>query len=222
MMSRLAAAASGQTSQRLPHLVERISDARGQPFELAAQQFGLAGPVALEVPQQDAALIIAGLISHKARGTPTGTRSGTAHVACARVFDAATCNRIDWIAGKTGTPPYGNDRLTLKEIAQKCRLAPPGNAGLGEQQEWWAACSREVPYKWYVAVFKTDDGQSGFNKALAVLTERNWYRSGPQAGKVQSPGDHDQLNISAELAFRIMARMRTGTVEAQAPVPGKS
>ena len=63
------------------------------------------------------------------------------------------------------------------------------------------------PYKWYVAVFKTDDGQSGFNKAVAVLTERNWYRSGPLAGKVQSPGDLE-MNISAEMAFRIMARMR--------------
>ena len=79
-----------------------------------------------------------------------------------------------------------------------------------------------MPYKWYVAVFRTDDGQSGYNKALAVLTERNWYRSGPHAGKVQSPGDHDQLNISAEMAFRIMARMRTGIVEAQAPNREKS
>jgi len=222
MMARLAAAANGQASQRLPYLVDRISDANARTFELAAHQFRLADPVGIEIPQEDAALIVQGMISHKSRGTPAGTRTGTAHAACAAVFDAATCNRIDWIAGKTGTPPYGNDRLTLKEIGQKCRLAPPGNAGFGEQQEWWAACSREVPYKWYVAVFRTDDGQNGFNKALAVLTERNWYRSGPQAGKVQSPGDHDQLNISAELAFRIMARMRTGMVEAQAPVRGKS
>jgi len=118
----------------------------------------------------------------------------------ARAIDRGLLRGIDWIAGKTGTPPYGNDRLTLKEIRQKCRAAPPGNAGFGEQQEWWTACSREVPYKWYVALFKTDDGQNGFNKAIAVLTERNWYRSGPQAGKVQSPGDHDQLNISAEFS----------------------
>jgi hypothetical protein len=205
MMSRLAAAANGQTSQRLPHLVERISDARGETFALAAQQFGLAGPVPLEVPQQHAALIIAGLISHKSRGTPAGTRSGTAHVACARVFDVATCNRIDWIAGKTGTPPYGNDGLTLKEIRQKCRVASQKERGERDARE---ACTQEQPYKWYIATFKTDDAQGGFNKAVAVLTERNWYRSGPQAGKVQSPGDLDAMNISAELAFRIMARLR--------------
>jgi hypothetical protein len=205
MISRLAAAANGQASQRLPHLVERISDARGETFELAAQQFGLAGPVPLEVPQRDAALIVAGLISHKSRGTPTGTRSGTAHVACARVFDAATCNRIDWIAGKTGTPPYGNDGLTLKEIRRKCMPAPQKGRA---ERDVNATCTQEQPYKWYIAAFKTDDAQGGFNKAVAVLTERNWYRSGPQAGKVHSPGDLDGMNISAELAFRIMARMR--------------
>jgi len=161
------------------------------------------------------------MLSHKSQGTPAGSRSGTAHTACIRVFDAATCNRIDWIAGKTGTPPYGNDGLTLKEIRQKCRLAPPKNLAYGEQQEWWTSCSREQPYKWYVAVFKTDDGQSGFNKALAVLTERNWYRSGPLAGKVQSPGDHE-MNVSAEMAFRIIARMRTGAAQAHAESAGKS
>ena len=97
--------------------------------------------------------------------------------------------------------------MTLKEIRQKCGQAPAANASFGEQQEWWTSCSREQPYKWYVAAFKTDDGQSGFNKVVAVLTERNWYKAGPQAGKVQSPGDHE-MNVSAELAFRIMARLR--------------
>jgi len=222
MMARLAAAANGQASQRLPYLVDRISDANAQTFDLAAHQFRLADPVKLEIPQQDAALIVQGMISHKSRGMPAGTRSGTAHPACIRVFDAATCNRIDWIAGKTGTPPYGNDGLTLKEIRQKCRPAPSRSPARGEQAEWWTACSREQPYKWYVAAFKTDDGQSGFNKAVAVLTERNWYRSGPLAGKVQSPGDLDQMNVSAEMAFRIMARMRTGAIQAQAESRGKS
>ncbi len=222
MMARLAAAANGQASQRLPHLVDRISDANAQKFDLAADQFRLADPQKLEIPQQDAALIVQGMISHKAQGTPAGSRSGTAHGACIRVFDAATCNRIDWIAGKTGTPPYGNDDLTLKEIRQKCGPAPSRNIAYGEQQELWTSCSREQPYKWYVAVFKTDDGQSGFNKAVAVLTERNWYRSGPFAGKVQSPGDHDAVNVSAEMALRIMARMRTGAIQAQAQSNGKS
>lgn len=222
MMARLAAAANGQASQRLPHLVERISDASARTFELAAHQFRLADPVAIDIPQEDAALIVKGMVSHKARGTPAASRTGTAHAACAAVLDAARCNAIDWVAGKTGTPPYGNDRLTLREIREKCKAGPGRGAGFAEEQEWWTACSREVPYKWYVATFRTDDARVGFDKALAVLTERNWYRSGPDAGKVHSPGDHDQLNISAEIAFRIMSRMRTGIVEARAATQGKS
>ena len=58
----------------------------------------------------------------------------------------------------------------------RCRRA---NASFGEKQEWWTSCSREQPYKWYVAAFKTDAAQPGFNKVVAVLTERNWYRVGP-------------------------------------------
>ncbi|HEX5612716.1 MAG TPA: hypothetical protein VFX67_08670 [Burkholderiales bacterium] len=207
MVSRLAAAANGQQSQRMPYLVERISDARGEPFDLAVHQFGFTEPVKIAIPQSDASLIVKGMISHKARGTPAGSRSGTAHVACARVFGTAECNRIDWIAGKTGTPPYGNDGLTLKEIREKCRAAPK-NAGDGEREQWLAACSAEQPYKWYVAAFRSSDATPGFDKAIAVLTERNWHRSGPLAGKVQSPGDLDGMNISAELAFRIVARLR--------------
>jgi hypothetical protein len=207
MMARLVAAANGEKSQRLPYVVERVTDANAQPFELAAQQFRLAEAVPLDIPQEDAALIVQGLVSHKAWGQPAGTRSGTAHSACNRVYDAATCNKIDWIAGKTGTPPYGNDGMTLKEIRQKCAAVPAANASFGEKQAWWTSCSRELPYKWYVAAFKTDASQPGFNKVVAVLTERNWYKSGPQAGKVQSPGDHE-MNVSAEIAFRIMARLR--------------
>ena len=213
MIARLAAAANGQPSLRLPYLVERITDANAQPFELAAHQFHLADPLKIEIPQADAAFIVEGMVSHKGTGTPAGSRSGTAHGACLRVFDAAACNRIDWVAGKTGTPPYGNDGITLTEIRQKCAAAPAG-ATRSERTDLLASCSHEQPYKWYIAVFRTDDSQAGYNKAIAVLTERNWYRSGPNAGKVQSPGDHE-MNVSAEIAFRIMARMRPAPIKAQ-------
>jgi hypothetical protein len=159
-----------------------VSDAQARTYELAAEQFRLGGPLPIEIPQEDAALIVQGMISHKAYGSPAGSRSGTAHVACARVFDAATCNRIDWIAGKTGTPPYGNDGLTLKEIRQKCRLAPSGNVAYGEQQEWWTSCSREQPYKWYVADSRPMTGR-------AVSTRR--LRCSPNAigtGPARLPG----------------------------------
>jgi hypothetical protein len=216
MMARLAAAAGGQTSLRLPYLVDSITDAHAENFDLAARQFHMGDPVKLEVPQADAAFILGGMISHKTQGVPKGTRSGTASGACLRVFDAATCNRIDWIAGKTGTPPYGNDDLTLAAIRKKCNTVAVRGAKDVETLDRDTACSNERPYKWYVAVFQTDPRVPGFNKAIAVLTERNWVKSGPLAGKVQSPGDHDDLNVSAEMAFRIMDRIRGGNTMASA------
>ncbi len=218
MLARLGAAANGQEAVRLPYLVDRISNAQAKTFELAAHQFHLTDPVKIELPQADAALIVQGLVSHKGYGMPAGSRGGTAHSACLRVFDAAACNQIDWIAGKTGTPPYGNDDLTLKEIREKCAVLPAGSTR-SERADTVASCNHELPYKWYVAMFRTDDSKPGYNKAIAVLTERNWYRSGPKAGKVQSPGDKE-ANISAEMAIRIMARLRLpNPVPAPASIP---
>ncbi len=219
MLARLGAAANGQESLRLPFLVDRITDAQSKPFELAAHQFHLADPVKIDIPQEDAQLIVQGMVSHKGYGAPAGSRPGTAHSACLRVFDAVTCNKIDWIAGKTGTPPYGNDDLTLKEIREKCASMQEGKmrgATRSEKADAVASCNHEQPYKWYIALFRTDDTQPGFNKAIAVLTERNWYRTGPKAGKVQSPGDKE-ANLSAELAFRIMAQLRPAPPTAQKP-----
>jgi hypothetical protein len=208
MVARLAAAANGQESIHLPFLVDRITDVNAASFDLAARQFHLADAQKLDIPQADAQLILQGMISHKARGVPAGTRTGTANGACIRVFDNATCNKIDWVAGKTGTPPYGNDDLTLAAIKKRCGAVPGGSSTEAERQEWQAACTRERPYKWYIAAFQSDAAGQGFNKAIAVLTERNWHKSGPLAGKVQAPGDHDEMNVSAEMAFRIMAGIR--------------
>jgi hypothetical protein len=179
---------------------------------LAAQQFHLAEPIELEIASEDARHVLAGMMSHKGAGFPAGTSSGTAFSACIRVFDRDTCNRIDWIAGKTGTPPYGNDRLSLSAIRAKCSVRPD-RLRPDELQDWTASCSRERPYKWYAAVFKSDDKQPHFDKAIAVLTERNWHRTGLLAGMVHSPGDAGEPNASAELALRIIQRIRLASVE---------
>jgi hypothetical protein len=182
---------------------------KGETFDVADQRFHLAEPVKIEIPREHAAHVLNGMLSHKASGFPRGSRPGTARSACVRVFDVAECNAIDWIAGKTGTPPYGNDYLTLAAIKKKCSVSE-SDVPVEERHEWLASCGRERPYKWYTAVFKTDDRQTGFNKAIAVLTERNWHNAGPLAGKVHSPGDQGEANASAELAFRIIAGIRAG------------
>jgi len=100
--------------------------------------------------------------------------------------------------------------LSLSAIKAKCSLRPD-RLTVDELQDWTTSCSRERPYKWYAAVFKSDDKQPQFNKAIAVLTERNWHRTGALAGMVHSPGDTGEPNASAELALRIMQRIRTSS-----------
>ena len=67
-----------------------------------------------------------------------------------------------------------------------------------------------------VAVFKTDDGQSSTNKAVAVLTDNGTVS--PLAGRC-SPRRPHATNVSAEMAFRIMAQ-EDSAIQAQ-PERGK-
>ncbi len=209
MLGRLAAAANGMTEQRFPHLVDKITDFRGEKFDLAVEQLKLNAPVKINVASADAMHILAGMQSHMPAGVPKGSGgAGTAFSACKNVFsEPGRCNKIDWLAGKTGTPPYSHDSITLLEIKKRCGQRGAG-AQEGENQTIWKeSCSRERPYKWYVAAFKTDS-KGPYTKVIAVLAERNWHRTGNRQGKVNAPGDDEESNISAELAFRIMKKLR--------------
>lgn len=194
MIARLAAAANGAKQQAYPHLVAEVSDSHGQPFELAAQR--LAGPAPVEADPALAALVLQGMTSHQ--------KEGTAHEDCKHVFGAQRCEAIDWIAGKTGTPPFGFNKRGLRDIAKDC--APGRAASKGY------ACN-EIPYKWYVAAFKTQGGS--YDQAIAVLTERNWFYRKDGTGTVHAPDD--KVNPSAELAFRVIKALRR---EPEPPPPG--
>ncbi|MEO6364037.1 MAG: hypothetical protein ABIO71_12465, partial [Caldimonas sp.] len=123
-------------------------------------------------------------------------------------FDARRCASIDWLAGKTGTPSFPSDGLSLDAIARSCRAgAAPAEAVRK------GVCSSLRPYKWYVAAFRSDRSAHGpWTKAIAVLTERNWLRA---SGKVHGSGDLGP-NPSAEIALQIVGR-RTGFVEGTTP-----
>jgi hypothetical protein len=182
MIARMAAAANGATSQAYPHIVDHIGDAQGRRFEAPGLTVYEPEPIAAE--QALAALVLAGMASHRS--------GGTAHDSCRTVFGSKpACDAIDWIAGKTGTPPFHFDQSALPQIKKAC--SP-------ERDRVDADCNT-IPYKWYVAAFKTRSGAGApFDKAIAVLSERNWRK---KSGMVQSPGDRE-ANLSAELAFRII------------------
>lgn len=130
----------------------------------------------------------------------THRTGGTAHSACAAVFGARACNSIEWLAGKTGTPVFEHDRLTLAERLALCSQSTSGNDTAGARLR--AACAMS-PYKWYAALIADEDG-GPYNKAVVVLAERNWDRV---SGRVDSAGDFGP-NIAAEIAMRFIQQRR--------------
>ena len=201
MMARLAAAANGQAEVRGPHLVEALRGAGPvdkASLAPAAMRFGLADAQSSHISHDAAEVVMSGLsFSH---------RVGTARLACEQVFDAGTCSKMDWIAGKTGTPTFPNDDRSLSDLARLCTA--PGVKVLRDRD----ACGPLRPYKWYVAAYRTDPKDPRWTKAIAVLTERNWLAD---SGRVHGAGDHGP-NPSAEIAMQIAGR-HGGVLSTSAP-----
>jgi hypothetical protein len=193
MMATLAAAANGQEALTRPHLVDAVRGAgQGAARDAAVLRWSMPRHGPNPIARDAAEVILDGLTySH---------RNGTARTACEQVFDAKACRSIDWLAGKTGTPSFPSDGVSLDEIARRCR----GDAALRGKDP---ACSSLRPYKWYVAAFRGDPAGGPWTHAIAVLTERNWTRDG---GQVHGAGDHGP-NPSAEIAMQIVGR-RVGAI----------
>jgi hypothetical protein len=186
MIAMLAAAANGQTQVRVPHLVEAV---RGTgAADRAALDWSVARTQPNAIARDAAEVIISGMsFSH---------RAGTARLACEQVFDARACAQMDWIAGKTGTPTFPNDNRSLDDLAALCA------AGAAPPRRDRDACGPLRPYKWYVAAYRSHPEKPGWNKVIAVLTERNWLAD---TGRVHGAGDHGP-NPAAEIAMQIAGR----------------
>jgi cell division protein FtsI/penicillin-binding protein 2 len=202
MMATLAAAANGATSVPRPHLVAALHGvASPSPDAVAAAsaRWG-AVPTPSPLPRDAAEVILSGLsYSH---------RAGTARTACEQVFDARRCRDIDWLAGKTGTPSFPSDGLSLDALVRLCRDGAPPSPEAKR-----GACSSLHPYKWYVAAWRGDRAKDGpWTKAIAVLAERNWLRA---SGRVHGAGDHGP-NPAAEIAMQIVGRT-AGAIDPVAP-----
>jgi hypothetical protein len=191
MMATLAAAANGQVEVPHPHLVRTIHGVGKATPPALASALARWSAEATEPSRvsRDAAEVILDALSYS-------HRHGTARLACEQVFAAATCRRIDWIAGKTGTPTFPNDERSLDELAALCK----GNVPRSRDEE--AACGALRPYKWYVAAYRADPTQPRWPKAIGVLTERNWLAA---SGRVHGAGDHGP-NPAAEIAFQVVGR----------------
>jgi len=177
---------------RRPHLVESVHAASGHDaaaLESDLLRWRLAAAQPNPLSHDAAEVILSGLsYSH---------RSGTARTACEQVFDPRRCRDIDWLAGKTGTPSFPSDGVSLDELARRCS---GGDTALRPRPP---VCSSLRPYKWYVAAYRADHASRGpWTKVIAVLTERNWLQS---SGQVHGAGDHGP-NPAAEIALQIAGR----------------
>jgi hypothetical protein len=201
MMATLAAAANGQAQVRRPHLVESLRGVGmgdAATLQSAVMRWSLADPQPNRVPREAAEVILDGL--------SYGHRAGTSRTACEQVFDAKTCRGMDWIAGKTGTPSFPSDGMSLDDIR---RLCGPADAPTHPPH---AACGSLRPYKWYVAAWRDPKVGGPWTKVIGVLTERNWLVRG---GHVHGAGDHGP-NPSAEIAMQVAGR-QLGLIAGAAP-----
>jgi hypothetical protein len=184
MVASLAAVANGDVPA-VPHLVASVRAAGSAEPKLVSAARATGDP---HLTRDIAEVIVSGLsYSH---------RAGTARLACEQVFDAKTCRDMDWLAGKTGTPTFPNDDLTLDDLAKLCK---PGAARSRSEA---ATCGALRPYKWYVATYRSDPTNPRWTKAIGVLTERNWLL---ESGRIHGAGDHGP-NPSAEIAMQIAGR----------------
>lgn len=192
MMATLAAAANGEKAP-VPHLVQSV---RSATTTWTTPDVTAAG--AGRLTQEVAEVVLSGLsYSH---------RAGTARLACEQVFEARTCREMDWIAGKTGTPTFPNDDVSLDELARACAAGGP------RTRARFAACGALRPYKWYAAAYKGDPLDPGWTKAIAVLVERNWL---VDTGRIHGAGDHGP-NPAAEIALQVAGR-HAGLIKDIAP-----
>ena len=182
MMALMGSAANGAKDMPAPYLVENIrgvgkADDVGVTLMAAMK---LPEPFPVPVSQQVAQIILSGLNwSHRG--------DGTASSACKQLWGQATCAQMAWIAGKTGTPSFAADEYPLTTIEKECA---------GKRKP--AYCSSMRPYKWYTGVFR-HKGSDKWDKAIAVLTERNWVKA---TGRVHGSGEHGP-NPSAEIGLLI-------------------
>jgi hypothetical protein len=189
---QLASAAAGQTQAPLVHLLQRVDGE--QPRQTVAPQ----RPIALHA---DTARSLLGAMGQ------THIR-GTAYAACLKASQTGgvlRCQANDpaglRIAGKTGTPLFPADKLSLPQWRAQCaQLLVQPQIGRRQREEHRHALVRcgLSPYKWYAALLGKP-GSDSWDTAVVVLAERNWNA---QSGVIDSAEDHG-ANVAAEIGLSV-------------------
>lgn len=193
MFANLLIADNGATQRRGVHLIEDLwgvnqiplrpkawrGDAQSQ--ETLTTATSQLGAMPLGINQSDARGALNLLSGTLLAGTGLGGGNGTAFAACNQAIGSCAWTQ-GVIVGKTGTPGFNyptrqNGRsfytpnVTVSMVANLCNNA---DIRAGKAQPSVACYAR--PYKWFVYGLKDKNGK--WDKAVAVLVERNWTKNG--------------------------------------------
>lgn len=193
MFANLLIADNGATQRRGVHLIEDLwgvnqiplrpkawrGDAQSQ--ETLTTATSQLGAMPLGINQSDARGALNLLSGTLLAGTGLGGGNGTAFAACNQAIGSCAWTQ-GVMVGKTGTPGFNyptrqNGRsfytpnVTVSMVANLCNNA---DIRAGKAQPSVACYAR--PYKWFVYGLKDKNGK--WDKAVAVLVERNWTKNG--------------------------------------------
>ena len=193
MFANLLIADNGATQRRGVHLIEDLWGVNQIPLrpkawrgnaqsqETLTTATSQLGAMPLGINQSDARGALNLLSGTLLAGTGLGGGNGTAFAACNQAIGSCTWTQ-GVMVGKTGTPGFNypttqNGRsfytpnVTASMVANLCNNA---DIRAGKTQPSVACYAR--PYKWFVYGLKDKNGK--WDKAVAVLVERNWTKSG--------------------------------------------
>ena len=193
MFANLLIADNGATQRRGVHLIEDLwgvnqiplrpkawrGDAQSQ--ETLTTATSQLGAMPLGINQSDARGALNLLSGTLLAGTGLGGGNGTGFTACNQAIGSCAWTQ-GVMVGKTGTPGFNyptrqNGRsfytpnVTVSMVANLCNNA---DIRAGKAQPSVACYAR--PYKWFVYGLKDKNGK--WDKAVAVLVERNWTKNG--------------------------------------------
>lgn len=216
---QLAAAGNGARTSASAHLLASVQDSVGTTHRIE-QVRPLAFSPAAAVP------VLLGLSRTHTAGTARSAclaaRSAMNGVVWAIPCAPQAANEREFkpirIAGKTGTPVFSADTLTLPQWRASCAQVTNELGATRNGQKRWYHLRNELskcqmaPIKWYAMLVGRPDTQT-WDKVVVVIAERNWNRS---TQMVDSSRDID-ANVAAEagLALANVLYARSGTDSSQ-------
>ena len=191
MFTNLLIADNGDRQRRGAHLIDDVWGVGQIPLrpkawrgDAPAGQYDHLAMLPVRISQSDAHSALSLVSGTLLAGTGLSGRAGTAYNACQQAIGDCSWTR-GVVIGKTGTPGFNyptrqNGRtvytanVTTSQVASLCNPKTANNPTKAPKTLPASCYSR--PYKWFIYGIKDHHGK--WDKAVAVLVERNWQTSG--------------------------------------------